>query len=590
MPVPLLRTWVKCIAISLSLFVSQCILAQFTPTHTFTIESNTSTVYPSGSGEQGCHIFPNGRIGIVFNNYSTYRVYKNDGTMLSSFNLNVAGFTPGRVVGLSNNQLLLLRGTQFAIINLAGQVVLAATSTGMTTYAGANYLDGVELSDGNIALSVYAADGSNQIRVFTKAGAAVSGIVNVKTTGTGRPSPQGGTYYSGQLAAGTNGTFLFVYTTYFAGIHGVLFNNDGTMRTWPATGNNHYQLFTATGQDGFELFSLPDGSFMVSVWRSNTGGYKIDSDGTILSNSITRGLNSYNIGALAVNRKTGGNYSRGTNDETVGTTWSSADNFTGTKNIFAEQRTFTGSVSLAKQAIATGYYNVIWNDVDFWYDPDVRPAIYGVSSIQGGSGGYGFIIQNFNNSTGSSWSLTLRLYEVSGTLPVKLESFQGKKQNESAVLDWKTSEETAFSHFEVEWSSDGRTFATAGIVRANAAKTYSFTHPFTSDMSKETKLYYRLKMIDADDSYTYSNVVTINNSNFSDIKIYPVPATDHIWIEVPANVSRQQPVYSIVTSAGQTVQQGKITQTVQKIILPAIAPGTYHIRLNDETGKSFLKK
>ncbi len=582
--------WVKCFVISLSLFFSYRTTAQFTPSHTFTIESNTSTVTPSSSGEQGSHIFPNGRIGIAFNNNSIYRVYRTDGTLLGSFNLTVAGFTPSRVIGLSTNQLLLISGTQFAIVNLAGQVVLAATSTGMTSYAGSNnWIDAAELSNGNIAFSLYAADGSNQIRVFTKAGVSVSSIVNLKTTGTGRPSPSGNQFYSGQIEAGSNGTFLFIYTTYYAGIHGVLFNNDGTMRTWPATGNNHYQLFAATGQDGFELFSLPDGSFMASVIRSNAGGIKIGSDGTILSTSISRSLLNYVIGALAVNRKTGGNYSRGVTDETIGQNWSSADNFTGTGNIFAEQRTFNGAVNLAKQAIATGYYNVVWNDEEFWYEPDIRPNISSVSSIQGGNGGYGFIIQNFN-SAGTAWSLTMRLYDVTGTLPVKLENFQGKKQHESAVLDWKTSVETAFSHFEVEWSADGRTFVQAGIVSANASQSYNFTHPFTPAMSQEAKLYYRLKMVDRDDSYTYSNVVTINNSNFADVKLYPVPATDHIWIEVPVNVSRQQPVYSIVTPGGQIVLQGKITQAVQQIQLPAMAPGLYYLRLNNEPAKSFLKK
>lgn len=583
--------WVKCFVISLSLFVSYRVSAQFTPSHNFTIEGNTSSVYVQGSGEQGNHIFPNGRIGILMNN-GNYRVYRNDGTLLTTFSVNLSGFTTARVIGLSTNELLLLADTRFAIVNLAGQVVLPATSTGMSTYPGSHYLDAAELSNGNIAFSIYASDGSNQIRVFTKAGAAVSSIVNVKTTGTGRPSPSGNQFYSGQIEASNNGTFLFVYTTYYAGIHGVMFNNDGTMRTWPATGNNHYQLLTTNGQDAFEMFSTPNGDYMVSLMRSNTGGVRIGYDGTILSTSIARGTNSYNIGVLAVSRKAGGNYSRATADENIGTRYDGTDDFTGTANLYAEQRSFTGTVNIAKQPFATGYYNVQYDDFEWDYIPNIRPNIYTVSSIEGGSGGYGFIVMNYN-SAGTAWSLTMRLYDVTATLPVKLESFQGKKQNESAVLNWTTSGETAFSHFEVEWSADGSNFAKAGTVQSatgNGTKAYAFTHPFTADMSQESRLYYRLKMVDQDNSYTYSSIVTINNSNFSDVKLYPVPATDHIWVEVPVSVSRQQPAYSIVTPAGQIVTQGKITQAVQQIQLPAMAPGMYYLRLNNETGRSFLKK
>jgi hypothetical protein len=584
--------WVKCFVISLSLFVSYRTTAQFTPSHTFTIEASTNSVQVQGSGEQGNHIFPNGRIGIRMNN-GNYRVYKTDGTLLTTFSTNLSGFTTAKIIGLSNNQLLLLADSRFAIMNLAGQTILPVTSTGMSIYAGGYpYLDAAELSNGDIAFSTYASDGSNQIRVFTKAGVAVSSIVNVKTTGTGRPSPSGNQYYSGQIKASNNGTFLFVYTTYYAGIHGVMFNNDGTMRTWPATGNNHYQLLTTNGQDGFELFATSNGDYMVSLMRSNIGGVRIGYDGAILSTSIARGTNSYNIGALAVNRKTGGNYARATADESIGTRYDGTDDFNGTANLYAEQRSFTGTVNLAKQSFATGYYNVQYDDNEWDYLPNIRPGIFTVSSIEGGSGGYGFITMNYNTA-GNAWSLTMRLYDVTGTLPVKLESFQGKKQNESAVLNWNTSGETAFSHFEVEWSADGSTFAKAGTVQSaagNGAKAYTFTHPFTADMSQESRLYYRLKMVDKDNSYTYSSIVTINNSNFSDVKLYPVPAADHIWIEVPVSVSRQQPVYSIVTPGGQIVLQGKITQAVQQIQLPAMAPGMYYLRLNNETGKSFLKK
>lgn len=60
-------------------------------------------------------------------------------------------------------------------------------------------------------------------------------------------------------------------------------------------------------------------------------------------------------------------------------------------------------------------------------------------------------------------------------LPVTLRSFTGNLQNVRSLLNWKVEQASTFSHFEIERSTDGRSFTTAGRVNFSGANEYSFS-------------------------------------------------------------------------------------------------------------------
>ncbi len=132
------------------------------------------------------------------------------------------------------------------------------------------------------------------------------------------------------------------------------------------------------------------------------------------------------------------------------------------------------------------------------------------------------------------------------TLPVTLLNFKGKKQAGSIILNWATATELQTNRFEIERSSDGSVFNKIGIVAAmgysNSYRSYEF-----SDVDPTPSLnYYRLKMIDNDGRYTYSQVVAFFGSGPGKIvieKIKPNPFKDVINIDMvlpqPQNLSIQ---------------------------------------------------
>ena len=123
----------------------------------------------------------------------------------------------------------------------------------------------------------------------------------------------------------------------------------------------------------------------------------------------------------------------------------------------------------------------------------------------------------FFKSTSLSGVTVCSALSVTGTitvnnivLPLKLLSFKGKKQDGSILLNWVTANELQVNRFEIERSNDGSAYQKAGTVLASgtgsANKYYSFTDvaPFVKDN------YYRLKMIDNDGKFTYSNVLAFH--------------------------------------------------------------------------------
>lgn len=93
-----------------------------------------------------------------------------------------------------------------------------------------------------------------------------------------------------------------------------------------------------------------------------------------------------------------------------------------------------------------------------------------------------------------------------------LEYFRGKSESEKVVLEWKTREETSLKEFIVERKSAVGDYINIGTVLPKGSNSfYTFTDE-TAFKSTSSIYYYRIKIIDTDGSYAYSNEITIIHS------------------------------------------------------------------------------
>lgn len=101
--------------------------------------------------------------------------------------------------------------------------------------------------------------------------------------------------------------------------------------------------------------------------------------------------------------------------------------------------------------------------------------------------------------------------------------------DEKYTLSWSLFTNTQLSHFEVQRTNDGEIWETLGIVSVEISdqeQTYSFKdiHPTRG------KNYYRLKMIDFNGGFRYSNTV-LQLSDENQVFLYPNPVSTvlHVW-------------------------------------------------------------
>lgn len=128
-------------------------------------------------------------------------------------------------------------------------------------------------------------------------------------------------------------------------------------------------------------------------------------------------------------------------------------------------------------------------------------------------------------------------------LPVLLLSVSAAKSLKNAIISWTTASEVNSSTFEIERAYDGKTFAQAGKVNAKGSTgrtNYEYTdiNPL-ANMDGTKVVYYRLKMVDKNGAYAYSNIVKVSWS--SDLKeqlsVFPNPFVKEAFALVETDAS-----------------------------------------------------
>jgi hypothetical protein len=156
-------------------------------------------------------------------------------------------------------------------------------------------------------------------------------------------------------------------------------------------------------------------------------------------------------------------------------------------------------------------------------------GVYGTTNTSNASGGLTELVLNPNCST----------------LPVTLLSFTGNSSadRKDALLRWTTASEINFSSFIVEKSKNGVEFAPIGNRASKGDNSvYNFTDILTPGIS-----YYRLKLMDTDGRYSYSDIVAITkNSEHAEMIISPNPVRNMITISHSrAKAGAKFQIYSI---------------------------------------------
>lgn len=115
-------------------------------------------------------------------------------------------------------------------------------------------------------------------------------------------------------------------------------------------------------------------------------------------------------------------------------------------------------------------------------------------------------------------------------LPVELTHFTATEDNGAAHLSWETATELNNKEFRVEHSRDGATWATLATVKGAGTTTEPQSYAYLHRSPIPGANYYRLKQVDLDGQYEYSNVRSIQIESEEVIRIFPNPTYGKIRI------------------------------------------------------------
>lgn len=168
----------------------------------------------------------------------------------------------------------------------------------------------------------------------------------------------------------------------------------------------------------------------------------------------------------------------------------------------------------------------------------------------------------------SDWTAT----EEQVVLPVDLIRLSAQPQGNQQLIRWTVGPELNLSHYTVERSQDGRTFESIDQVPANGSQTYEYLDAKPAKQS----IYYRLRMVDKDQSYKTSSPVLLKIAPDQPlISIYPNPATDILTISLGLQDPLLGHSYSLVNTLGQLFWQGELKQGTNQLNIQHLPQGHY---------------
>jgi hypothetical protein len=194
-----------------------------------------------------------------------------------------------------------------------------------------------------------------------------------------------------------------------------------------------------------------------------------------------------------------------------------------------------------------------------------------------------------NSNAGAAWIFT---NSNNTTLPITLNHFSVTKQSNTALLEWASATEINAKHYQIETSFDGTNFAAVAIVNAKGvASSYKFTNALPTNLQNNTTIYYRLKLVDNDGTFSYSVVKALQLTPIAaSVHMYPNPVKDVLYIE--ANNASSLKIYTI---NGKQIHQQVISNIPNNVVaISNYAKGIYIVQLTYKNGnivtKQFIKE
>ncbi len=163
-------------------------------------------------------------------------------------------------------------------------------------------------------------------------------------------------------------------------------------------------------------------------------------------------------------------------------------------------------------------------------------------------------------------------------LPVELAFFTARTENGAARLTWQTLSELNNDYFEIQHSPDGGAFRPVARVAGAGTTQEPVDYAFVHQEALPGVNYYRLKQVDFDGQFEYSEVATVtlgDGAATAALRVFPNPTTGQLTVLGRPEGTQVQ----VIDPMGRLVREQRLQGN--SINLGALPAGIYSVALID---------
>lgn len=172
-------------------------------------------------------------------------------------------------------------------------------------------------------------------------------------------------------------------------------------------------------------------------------------------------------------------------------------------------------------------------------------------------------------------------------LPVRWISFTGREQDKKVALNWVTANEYNNKYFIVEKSVTG-TGSFSEIARLNSKSDLGGSYDAV-DTDPAAVNYYRLKQVDRDGSFQYSDIVVVKLTGKFSFAAYPNPARTQLTVEY-TDAYRNGTVRLLNADGKQVLRRQLTGFNKMQLDVTGLSAGVYVVEITGTNGKRQQQK
>jgi trimeric autotransporter adhesin len=214
---------------------------------------------------------------------------------------------------------------------------------------------------------------------------------------------------------------------------------------------------------------------------------------------------------------------------------------------------------------------------------DANGMISGTLTVTGLSIGDN-VVGTATDAAGNTSEFGAFQFVLDGLLPVTMRNFSAIKKNDAVVVSWISEREINVAKYIVERSNNGIIYSVVGEISATGKSAITNNYAFSDNNPMVGKNYYRLRLIDNNGKFSYSDIriITFTNGGNTQITTYPNPTADFVNIQLPSGL--KNPSVKLTNSNGQIVAAEKFNgNSVLRIDVQHLPRGVYYLEISTET-------